>query len=99
MDNVKINEGIGNNTFHVATDEIANIHYPIYKVSYGADGEQIPVSEDNPLPIDFTTLISAQLSASLETNCLLNKIHKELKKMNLYNAMAHNQEVTNEDIE
>ncbi|MET0372730.1 MAG: hypothetical protein ABW128_00570 [Rhizorhabdus sp.] len=35
----------------LATDEIANTHYPRTKVGYGPDGEYADVSADNPLPV------------------------------------------------
>jgi len=33
-----------------------------------------------------------------DTTSALNKIIKELKKMNIYNAMGHDEEITNEDV-
>ena len=35
----------------VATDDIGGVHYPIYKMSYGALGTQTPVTGDNRLPV------------------------------------------------
>ena len=44
-------------------------------------------------------LVAAQLQASLDMIGLLGNINKELKKINLYNQLAHNQEVTNSDVD
>ena len=49
-DNVKVNPSSSYSAIDVATDEIGNVHYPVYKLSYGADGSQTPVDATNPLP-------------------------------------------------
>lgn len=89
MDNVKVKESDSHTAINVATDEIDDVHFPIYKTAYGDDGSQTPVSKENPLPI----------TSDVESLCLLNNILTELKIMNLYNALAHNQELTKEDTE
>jgi len=50
-DNVPINPGGAPDAFIVATDEIGNIHYPIYKMSYGPLGKQTLVDDINGLPV------------------------------------------------
>lgn len=35
----------------LATDEIAGVHYPRSKMTYGADGSATDVSSTNPLPV------------------------------------------------
>jgi len=51
-DNINVNPSDEVASVPVATDEIGSIHYPIYKISYGDDGVQTPVSFNKPLPID-----------------------------------------------
>ena len=100
-DNIEVQPGTKNGRKAVATDEIDNVHYPIYKLSVGPLGIQIPVDEDNPLPVldNSAALLAAQLETDNDTLNLLNDILSELKIMNTYNAMAHNQELTKEDLE
>lgn len=100
-DNIEVQPGTKNGRKAVATDEIGNVHYPIYKLSVGPLGTQIPVDEDNPLPVldNSLALLSAQLATDNELLGVLCKIHDELKIMNTYNAMAHNQELSKEDVE
>ena len=97
-DNVKVNPGQEGYAITVATDDIGGIHYPIYKVSYGADGAQTPVDADNPLPTENKELIASKLETDNDMLNLLNDVLSELKIMNLYNAMTHNQELTKEDL-
>jgi len=51
-DNIPINPSKAQNALPVATDDVAGVHYPIYKQGYGPEG-QVPtqVDLDNPLPI------------------------------------------------
>ncbi len=51
-DNVTSNPGAGGYVF--ATDEVGGAHHPYSKIEYGADGEAIPVSTTNPLPVAVT---------------------------------------------
>lgn len=52
--NIKVPDYGVHGNFPVATDEISGVHYPVYKVSYGADGSQTPVDGTNPLPVSNT---------------------------------------------
>ena len=99
-DNIDVQPGIKNGRKAVATDEIDNVHYPIYKLSVGSLGVQIPVDSDNPLPVsdNSAALLAAQLETDNELLSLMNDVLSELKIMNLYNAMTHNQELTKEDL-
>lgn len=51
MDNINVLPDPDVTAVAVATDEIARIHYPVYKISYGDLGSQTPVDKNNPLPI------------------------------------------------
>ena len=97
-DNIGVKPDVSDTAVNVATDVVDNVHYPIYKAGYGADGDITLVSPTNSMPIDLTGLSGEMLTAMNELNGTNNKILKELKKMNFYNAMTHNQEVTNGDI-
>lgn len=49
-DNIGVTPSIDNTRVDVATNEIGGLHYPVVKISTGPNGEQTPVSHDNPLP-------------------------------------------------
>lgn len=53
----------------LATDEVAGVHYPRTKLSFGADGSATDVSSDNPLPVEIIGAVSLDSSAltALET--------------------------------
>jgi len=50
-DNIYVQPGEKAGKVLVATDDIGNIHYPLYKISYGADGSATSVDESSPLPV------------------------------------------------
>ena len=50
-DNIKVLGSTDVSAVNVATDEVGGVHYPIYKMSYGADGVQTPVDATNKLPV------------------------------------------------
>ena len=50
-DNVDVTPAQGTIRATIATDDIAGVHYPIYKLSWGVSGTQTPVSLANPLPV------------------------------------------------
>ena len=90
-DNVGVLPSTDDAAISVATDDVNGVHYPIYKTAIGGDGEATLINSDNPLPMS-----SAQAG---ELNVTMNAVLRELKLMNLYNAMAHNQELRHEDID
>jgi hypothetical protein len=59
----------------------------------------LPIDDDNPLATSSADLIASQILADNDILSLLGKISDELRIMNLYNALAHNQELTKEDLE
>ena len=89
-DNIGVRPSTTTGSVNVATDEVDGVHYPVYKIAVGEDGAATPVGENDPLHVSTTD----------ETGILacLTRIEKELKKLNLYNALAHDVELTNEDI-
>ena len=60
-DTVKVNPGSNPDAVNVATDHIGIIHYPIYKIAFGADGSVTQVNAANPLPIDCAPLAMGEI--------------------------------------
>lgn len=48
---VKVKPSTDVGAVDVSLDKIGSNYYPVYKISYGAFGEQTPVSHDNPMPV------------------------------------------------
>jgi hypothetical protein len=91
-DNVKVSPSTRATSVDIATDEIDNVHYPIYKVAVGPDGEATLIDEDNPLPIANEPAVNSTVIT------LLGELIIEMKIMNAYNALGHDAELTSEDI-
>lgn len=53
--NIKVRPSADNTAVTVVTDQIGNLHYPIYKAAYGAEDSATLVDPSNPLPIGFQT--------------------------------------------
>ena len=64
-------------------------------LSIVVDGSKTPVSNDAPIPIIGSSGDNVRDNG---TKALLSNILCELKIMNLYNSMAHGQELTKEDV-
>ena len=94
-DNIKVEGSKSGKAVNVATDEVSNVHYPVYKMAIGADGEAVLVGDDNPLHV--TSSVADRINHD-ELKYLLTDILKELKIMNLYNAEAQDEQLTDEDI-
>ena len=78
-DNIAVEPSGNAKAVNVATDEISDIHYPIYKISYGADGLATQVSEANPLPVTmvehlttFTEEYTADASGDIAATVLFS---------------------------
>ena len=91
VDNVGVLPSTDDAAISVATDDVDGVHYPIYKAAIGTDGEVTLIDSDNPMPMSSTQ--------AGELNVTMNAVLKELKLMNLYNSLAHNQELRHEDID
>jgi len=83
-DNVKVNPSLNNNAVNVATDDINNVHYPIYKHAFGKDGEATLVDKDNPIPV--TTGID-DLDRRIEEFSMMGEVLGQLKIMNRHLSM------------
>lgn len=90
-DNITVNPGKEDNRVSVATDEVDQIHYPVYKMAIGADGEAVLINANNPIPVQITAQtyetdivrelqnISRKLSILIEYESLLHKVDLEEK--------------------
>jgi len=58
MDNIKVEPG-RKNAVEVATDDISGVHYPLYKIAFGADGTATLVNADNGLPVSGEVSVSS----------------------------------------
>lgn len=94
-DNIGIRPSTTTGSVKVATDVVIedneNIHYPVYKLATGGDGEATLLGDNNKIPVTF-------VEETYLTN-LLTTISKELKVMNLHLSLMTNTNITNEDIE
>jgi len=98
-DNIPVNQGTESNAVTVATDDIGGTHYPIYKMSYGADGSQTPVDGTNPLPV---SMIEQSAEGYIQNDAIvsaLDRVLKELKIMNIHLSMITDNEISKAEIE
>ena len=106
--NIKVEGSGSSKAVNVAIDTADDLVYPLYKLVVGAAGEASLVSTDAPLPVSIggtvaitssaATSDSADVLRTQDTHNLLGKILKELQIMNLYNALAQDEQITREDI-
>lgn len=82
-DTINVKPSTASDAVKVATDEVGNVHYPVYKIAIGDDGEARLVDEnDNPLPVmivqDFRqdAFFQEQLSLQMETVRQLEILNK-----------------------
>ncbi len=57
-DNIDVRPSTDTGRVTVATDDIGDVHYPIYKIAYGADGSVTSVDATTPLPVTSGDLIT-----------------------------------------
>lgn len=63
-DNLVTNPGAGGAI--IATDEISNVHHPLSKIEFGADGQATMVSTVNPLPTTVAANVAVLLNDAFE---------------------------------
>ena len=63
-DNVNVKPSTDATAISVATDDVDNVHYPIYKMATGDDGEATLISYDNKLWVQDEA--SGQLAAKMD---------------------------------
>ena len=93
-DNILVEPG-KKNAVNVATDEVDSVHYPIYKMATGADGEAELVDSDNPLHMESDSL----LLESRQVQNLLTDILNQTKLQTAIMQEAYNSTLTVRDIE
>ena len=102
-DNVRVNPGEKATAITVATDEVDDVHFPIYKQGFGLEGvEPTQVSADNPIPVSLykggesvTTDLFAYQVATIE---LLEEIAEKLQILILHQEDATDETYDAEDI-
>lgn len=94
-DNIDVSPGRGGNVKSIATDNVDGVHYPVYKFALGADGVAEFVSVDNALPVTSSSTDVDRMYALKES---IDNMVIELKINNAYNALAHNQTLTERDL-
>jgi hypothetical protein len=95
-DNITVNPGVEDNRVSVATDEVDQIHYPVYKMAIGADGEAALISNVNAVPI-VSGVEDVDRSLSLQQT--LEHILDQQKIMNMHLAIISGTHVTESDID
>ena len=95
MANIPVNPATASGKVKVATDEVGDVHYPIYKSAYGADGEVTIVDSDNPLPMAFDADASRNI---IEDHAIQRSILNQLKLLNARIEEAFNTSIREEDI-
>lgn len=99
MDNIDVNPGDAAGAVSVATDEVEikgkKVHYPVYKLAVGEDGEAILISGDNPIPIKQTA-DDINRNSSLQES--IDEMVLQMKILNKYMAEGFDNEITEEDV-
>lgn len=92
-DDIKVRPAGGGKPVPVRTEvDGVGVHTPIYKTAFGADGDLTLVDEDNPMPI------SADAALHLTLVSKLDEVVTQLKIMNAYNALGHDEVIKEEDV-
>jgi methyl coenzyme M reductase alpha subunit len=81
-DNIDVSPSTTEGRVQVATDEVSGVHYPVYKMAVGADGEANPVSITAPLHVggDAFNMLCSLLSDVIEEQKLTNELLKDIGK-------------------
>lgn len=79
-DNIEVNPGDAAGHVSVKTDVVDDVHVPVYKQGFGADGELTLVDTDNPIPMESLGL-EGRTRDLLEIN---EEILNQLKIMNAH---------------
>lgn len=94
-DNINVKPDTGDSAVAVATDDVGGVHYPLYKIAIGSDGEASLVSVSNGLP---TTASTSDANAFYALKDSVDTLVKQIKISNKYRAIAHGFELTEEDL-
>lgn len=85
-DNIKVRPSEGG--VNVATDVVDGVHYPVYKMATGADGNAVLVSAEIPFPTS---------SSNMEE--LLQQMLMQLKKINYQLVMLTDVDIANNEVD
>ena len=96
-DNVKVKPSESASGVDIATDEVGSVHYPVYKLAVGADGEAVLVDTNNPVPVQ-TTPSELAGAANAERLEVLEDILMQLKIMNVHLESITGERITCEDV-
>jgi len=83
-DNIPVNPATATGRVKVATDEVGDVHYPIYKLATGENGEAALIDTNNPLPVQ-----TAKQTHETDMVTVLNEISQKLSILIKYEAMLH----------
>ena len=94
-DNVNVLPSTDSDAVSVATDAISNIHYPIYKAAFGADGSVTLIDDTNGMPVNLATDAKVQQEDILLT---LGEIKTQLKIMNMHLSVISDMQIGKGDL-
>jgi len=83
-DNIAVEPSGHSDRVNVATDEINGVHYPIYKMATGEDGEIVLVDTGNRMPVQLP-----DLTHETDVVSVLNEISRKLSILIEYESMMH----------
>jgi len=99
---INVIPGTGNDVLPVATSEIGGVHYPIYKMAYGSDGEVVLIDTDTAMPVTGDIVISQSEVAAAQQNEIVQAIkalEKQMKIMNIHLSMMTDNEISKAEID
>lgn len=85
-DNIKVRPSEGG--VNVATEVVDGVHYPVYKIATGVDGEAVLVSTEIPFPTS---------SSNMEE--ILQQMLVQLKKINSQLVMLTDVDIADNEVE
>jgi len=93
-DNIKVIGSTETNAVNVATDDIDDVHYPIYKLAIGADGTAKLVGDGTASGGPVYVPAHDEIMTTL-----LNGILKEMRIMNIHLSMMTDNEISKAEID
>ena len=97
MDNIYVKPSADVKRVSVATDLVDDVHYPIYKQAFSADGvAPVPVSADDPMPVSFAAYPNNVMLAK-QTEVMQSVLH-EMKLLNARFEEAFRTNMTTGDV-
>jgi len=97
-DNIAVKGSSVTGAVQVATDDISGVHYPVYKLAFGADGTVTIVDADNGLPVSLPETANSYVRDEQVLSALQGVI-KELRIMNIHLSMMTDNEITRSELD